>query len=59
MSGVEDNRKVDVILLSCSVGILGVHVIHGVYRQNGRINFKENLTETVDLRLKGQEKVIV
>lgn len=47
------------ILLSCSAGILGVHVIHRVYRQNGRINFKENVTETVDLRLKGQEKVIV
>lgn len=47
------------ILLSCSIGILGVHVIHGVYRENGRINFKEKVTETVDLRLKGQEKVIV
>lgn len=47
------------VLLSCSGGILGVHVIHGVYRQNGRINFKENVSETVDLRLKGQEKVIV
>lgn len=44
------------ILLSCSAGILGVHVIHGVYRQHGRISFKENVTETVDLRLKGQEK---
>lgn len=47
------------ILLSCSAGILGVHVIHGVYRQHGRISFKENVAETVDLRLKGQEKVIV